>query len=45
MDVMTLSEILGHASAKMTLDKYGHSQIDHKRRAMKHFDQMLSCAA
>lgn len=45
MDVMTLSEILGHASAKMTLDKYGHSQIDHKRLAMKNFDQMLSCAA
>ena len=33
-DVKTLSEILGHASAKMTLDRYGHSQLEHKRSAM-----------
>lgn len=42
-DVKTLSEILGHASAKMTLDKYGHSQIEHKRAAMQSLDKLFSC--
>jgi len=41
-DVKTLSEILGHASAKMTLDKYGHSQMEHKRTAMKHLDRLFA---
>ena len=41
-DVKTLSEILGHASAKMTLDKYGHSQMAHKRAAMKHLDRLFA---
>jgi len=40
-DVKTLSEILGHASAKMTLDRYGHSQIEHKRAAMASLDRLF----
>lgn len=41
-DIKTLSEILGHASAKMTLDRYGHSQIEHKRAAMQTLDRLFS---
>jgi len=41
-DVKTLSEILGHASAKMTLDRYGHSQMAHKQAAMKTLDQLFA---
>lgn len=40
-DVKTLSEILGHASAKMTLDRYGHSQLAHKQTAMKTLDRLF----
>jgi len=41
-DIKTLSEILGHASAKMTLDRYGHSQLGHKKTAMKTLDRLFS---
>lgn len=41
-DIKTLSEILGHASAKMTLDRYGHSQMEHKRAAMKTLDGLYA---
>ena len=34
-DVKTLSEILGHASVKITLDKYVHSSLDLKRMNME----------
>lgn len=34
-DVKTLSEILGHSSVKMTLDKYVHSSMDLKRMNME----------
>lgn len=44
-DIKTLSEILGHASAKMTLDRYGHSQIEHKRLAMKTLDELYGRSA
>lgn len=40
-DIKTLSDILGHASAKMTLDKYGHSQLEHKRSAMQSLDNLF----
>lgn len=43
-DIKTLSEILGHGSAKITLDRYGHSQIEHKRTAMKTLDRLFSCS-
>ena len=35
VDVKTLSEILGHSSVKITLDRYVHSSIDRKRSCMK----------
>ncbi|MCC8023544.1 MAG: site-specific integrase [Clostridiales bacterium] len=44
-DVKTLSELLGHASAKMTLDRYGHSQLEHKRRAMRNLDGLFAASA
>lgn len=34
-DVKTLSEILGHSSVKITLDKYVHSSIELKRNNME----------
>jgi integrase len=34
-DVKSLSEILGHASATVTLDKYAHVLDDHKRKLME----------
>lgn len=33
-DVKTLSEILGHSSVQITLDRYVHSSFDHKRDCM-----------
>jgi len=44
-DIKTLSEILGHASAKMTLDLYAHSQIAQKRQAMGTLDQLFDQTA
>lgn len=35
VDVKSLSEILGHASVKITLDKYVHSTIEQKRMNME----------
>lgn len=34
MDVKTLSEILGHKNAAVTLNRYAHSLIEHKREMM-----------
>jgi len=34
-DIKSLSEILGHASATVTLDKYAHVMDDHKRKLME----------
>lgn len=34
MDVKTLSEILGHKNAAITLNRYAHSLIEHKREMM-----------
>jgi integrase len=34
-DVKTLSEILGHSSATVTLNKYAHTLDEHKRRSME----------
>lgn len=33
-DVKTLSEILGHSSVEVTLNRYIHSDMDHKRTCM-----------
>lgn len=34
-DIKTLSEILGHSSVKITLDKYVHSSMELKRTNME----------
>ena len=34
-DIKTLSEILGHASVNITLNRYVHSSMDQKRRSMR----------
>ena len=34
MDVKTLSEILGHKNATITLNRYAHSLMEHKRDMM-----------
>ncbi|MCL1878121.1 MAG: site-specific integrase [Defluviitaleaceae bacterium] len=34
-DIKTLSEILGHSSAVITLKKYAHSMDEHKRKSME----------
>lgn len=39
VDVKTLSTLLGHSSAKMTLDCYGHSLMDQQRRAIEKLSQ------
>ncbi|MDE7302992.1 MAG: site-specific integrase [Oscillospiraceae bacterium] len=42
-DVKTLSEILGHSSVQVTLNRYVHSSIERKRYCMKLFeDNFLS---
>lgn len=33
-DIKTLSEILGHSSVQITLDRYVHSSFEHKRECM-----------
>lgn len=39
-DVKSLSEILGHASVNITLNRYVHPTIEQKRRNMDKLDQM-----
>lgn len=39
VDIKTLSALLGHSSAKMTLDCYGHSLMDQQRRAIEKLSQ------
>lgn len=34
MDVKTLSEILGHKNANITLNRYVHSMLEHKTDMM-----------
>ena len=42
MDVKTLSEILGHKSATVTLNRYAHSMIEHKQNAMDKLGALLT---
>lgn len=42
MDMKTLSEILGHANAGITMNIYVHSDMEQKKRQMKLFEQNLS---
>ena len=41
MDVKTLSEILGHKNATVTLNKYVHSFMDHKKEMMNRVGRLL----
>lgn len=41
MDIKSLSEILGHASVKMTLDRYVHSSMEHKRAQMEQLEEAM----
>ena len=41
MDVKTLSEILGHKSPSVTLARYAHSLMDHKREMMDRVGNFL----
>lgn len=43
-DVKTLSEILGHHSVEVTLNRYVHSSIERKRDCMKLFSDSISAA-
>ncbi len=41
MDVKTLSEVLGHKSPTITLNRYVHSLLEHKRDMMNRVGKML----
>lgn len=42
-DIKTLSEILGHSSVKITLDKYVHSSLELKRSNMEKLQPIVGC--
>lgn len=42
MDVKTLSEILGHKNATITLNRYAHSLMEHKQEMMNKLGKMLN---
>ena len=42
MDVKTLSEILGHADASITLKRYARSMLEHKREMMNRVGKFLT---
>ena len=44
IDVKTLSEILGHSSVKITLDRYVHSSMERKQSCMKLFSDNVLAA-
>ncbi len=41
MDVKTLSELLGHKNAAITLNRYVHSLLEHKREMMNKLGRLL----
>lgn len=41
-DIKTLSEILGHSSVKITLDRYVHSSMERKQSCMKLFSDHVA---
>ena len=41
MDVKTLSEILGHKNSSITLNRYAHSLIEHKKDMMNKIGKLL----
>lgn len=42
MDVKTLSEILGHKNATVTLNRYAHSFMDHKKDMMNRIGKLYN---
>lgn len=44
MDVKTLSEILGHKNANITLNRYVHSLMEHKKEMMNRLGKLLPLA-
>ena len=42
MDVKTLSEILGHKNTNITLNRYVHSLMEHKREMMNRVGRLIS---
>ena len=41
MDVKTLSEILGHKNPTVTLNRYAHSLMEHKKEMMNRLGKLL----
>ena len=41
MDIKTLSEILGHASATITMNLYAHSLMEHKKKEMERLGKLF----
>lgn len=41
MDVKTLSEILGHKNATVTLNRYAHSMLEHKQEMMNQLGKLF----
>ena len=41
MDVKTLSELLGHKNANVTLNRYAHSMLEHKQEMMNRIGKLL----
>ena len=41
MDVKTLSELLGHKNATITLNRYAHSMLEHKQNMMNKLGKLL----
>lgn len=41
MDVKTLSELLGHKNASITINRYAHSLIEHKKEMMNKLGKLL----
>ena len=41
MDVKTLSEVLGHRNATITLNRYTHSMLSHKKEMMNRIGKLL----
>ena len=41
MDVKTLADILGHKNPQITLNRYVHSLMEHKRMMMNKLDKLL----
>lgn len=41
MDIKTLSEILGHNNPSITLKRYAHSMLEHKKEMMNKVGRLL----